>query len=205
MSICIRGKAVVFDYGEVISAIPSETDRAQIAGLAGGDAAIFWAAYWRHRDALDLGAVSIKKYWRQIEQDLGASWDAARLHHLWLADFRAWLTIDDGTLDVLIELQEGGTRLALLSNAGRDFASYLRDGLIGELFERVFVSGELGMIKPGPEIFQTVLDGLAVSPAELIFIDNREVNVRGAQDLGITGHVFTDSVTLRAFLETYSA
>ena len=38
--------------------------------------------------------------------------------------------------------------MALLSNAGRDFGSYFRHGTLGDLFEKVFVSGELGTIKP---------------------------------------------------------
>jgi putative hydrolase of the HAD superfamily len=33
-----------------------------------------------------------------------------------------------------------------------------------------------------------------------VFIDNREANVRGAEALGITGHLFTDATSLRAFL-----
>ena len=43
---------------------------------------------------------------------------------------------------------------------------------------------------------------LGIIPAEAVFIDNRADNVRGAQELGITGHVFTDAGTLRAFLES---
>jgi putative hydrolase of the HAD superfamily len=45
-----------------------------------------------------------------------------------------------------------------------------------------------------------VLDDLGISAAGAVFIDNREVNVRGAEALGITGHLFTDVAALRAFL-----
>jgi putative hydrolase of the HAD superfamily len=37
-----------------------------------------------------------------------------------------------------------------------------------------------------------------------VFIDNREDNVRGAEALGITGHLFTDVTGLRAFLTALS-
>jgi putative hydrolase of the HAD superfamily len=47
------------------------------------------------------------------------------------------------------------------------------------------------MLKPHPEIYQHVLDDLGISAAEAVFIDNREPNVRGAEALGITGHLFT--------------
>jgi putative hydrolase of the HAD superfamily len=56
------------------------------------------------------------------------------------------------------------------------------------------------MLKPHPEVYQHVLDDLGISAAEALFIDNREPNVRGAEALGITGHLFTDVTALRAFL-----
>ncbi|WP_158862868.1 HAD family hydrolase [Leifsonia sp. AG29] len=202
MGIRIPGKVIVFDYGEVISVTPTEEDRAALTALAGGDAEVFWPAYWRHRDALDQGTLSIQAYWRGIEKELGETWGDATIHRLWLADFRSWLSIDHETLEVLIDLKEGGTRMALLSNAGRDFGSYFRHGTLGDLFEKVFVSGELGTIKPSPEIFEHVMAALGVTPAETVFIDNKEVNVRGAEALGIAGHVFTAAADLRAYLES---
>jgi putative hydrolase of the HAD superfamily len=201
MAISIPGKVIVFDYGEVISVTPTPEDRAALTELAGGDTAAFWPAYWRHRDALDQGTLSIQSYWRGIERELGEKWGDATIHRLWLADFRSWLTIDHDTLEVLLDLKAGGTRMALLSNAGRDFGSYFRHGTLGDLFEQVFVSGELGTVKPSPEIFEHVCSELGVSPAQTVFIDNKEANVRGAEALGIAGHVFTTPQALRAYLE----
>lgn len=205
MAISIPGKVIVFDYGEVISVTPTEEDRAALTELAGGDAEVFWPAYWRHRDALDQGTLGIQEYWRGIERELGESWGDSTIHRLWLADFRSWLSIDHDTLEVLLDLKAGGTRLALLSNAGRDFGSYFRHGTLGDLFEQVFVSGELGTIKPSAEIFEHVMAELGVTPAETVFIDNKEANVRGAEALGIAGHVFTTANELRAYLEGLAA
>lgn len=205
MAITIPGKVVVFDYGEVISIEPAEADRAELVAAAGADPSQFWGIYWRHRKAFDQGTMTAKQYWRAIEHSLGLSWDTAQIHRLWLMDFRSWLAIDHGTLDVLIDLQRGGTRLALLSNAAPDFASYYRHGMLGDLFEQVFVSSELGVLKPRAEIFQALLAGLAVGPAEVIFIDNLEDNVRGAEALGITSHHFTDATRLRQYLETVAS
>ena len=205
MAISIPGKVIVFDYGEVISVTPTEEDRAALTELAGGDAEVFWPAYWRHRDALDQGALGIQEYWRGIERELGESWGDATIHRLWLADFRSWLSIDHDTLEVLLDLKAGGTRLALLSNAGRDFGSYFRHGTLGDLFEQVFVSGELGTIKPSAEIFEHVMAELGVTAAETVFVDNKEANVRGAEALGIAGHVFTTAKDLRAYLEGLAA
>lgn len=205
MSISIPGKVIVFDYGEVISIIPADADRAQLLDLAGCDASAFWKAYWCHRDALDQGTFSVKEYWRHIQHDLGMNWDTGTLHRLWLTDFRGWLAIDPGTLDVLIDLQQGGTRMALLSNAGPDFASYYRYGMLGDFFEQVFTSGELGITKPDAAIYKAALTGLDLTPDEMVFIDNREENIRAAEALGIAGHVFTTAEKLRGYLESIAA
>ncbi len=122
------------------------------------------------------------------------------MHELWAADFRSWLSINPAVIEVLSDLRAGGTRLALLSNAGPDYGSYFRHGPLGDFFEACYVSGELGLIKPDPEIFLHVLADLSITPAEAVFIDNRDSNVAGAEALGITGHVFTTADALRSFL-----
>src|SRR5580704_5211383 len=204
--ISLAGQTVIFDYGEVISLTPSAADRDVIAGLAGAerDSGPFWQAYFAHRDGLDQGRAGVAAYWQAIAGDMGASWDDARVHELWAADFRSWLSINPGTIEVLADLKAGGTRLALLSNAGPDFGSYFRHGPLGDFFAACYVSGELGLLKPDPGIYQHVLDDLGISAASAVFIDNREANIRGAQALGITGHLFTDVTALRAFLTSPS-
>jgi putative hydrolase of the HAD superfamily len=200
--ISLPGRIVIFDYGDVISLPPSAADREVIAGLAGAgrDSGPFWRAYFAHRDGLDQGSAGVAAYWRAIAGDVGASWDDARVHELWAADFRSWLSINPGTIEVLADLRAGGTRLALLSNAGADFGSYFRHGPLGDFFTACYVSGELNLLKPQPEIYQHALADLGITAAEAVFIDNSEPNVRGAEALGITGHLFTDATALRAFL-----
>jgi putative hydrolase of the HAD superfamily len=201
MAITIHNRVVVFDYGEVISIRPSDADRSHLTQIAGVDGPVFWNSYWLHRDALDQGTKTVREYWTSIGRDLGMAWTTAQLHRLWLVDFRGWLALDAEVLKVLIELQEGGTRMALLSNAGPDFASYYRHGMIGDLFEQVFTSGELGVIKPGPAIYEALISGLDLAADKIIFIDNKEENVLGAEVLGIVAHHFTTAKRLREYLE----
>jgi len=200
--ISLPGRLVIVDYGDVISLPPSAADRAVIADLAGvsGDGeSPFWRAYFRHRDGLDLGT-GVVTYWRAIAADIGANWDNARLHQLWAADFRSWLSINPGTIEVLDDLKAGGTRLVLLSNASAEFGSFFRHGPLADFFAACYVSGELHLLKPHPEIFQHVLDDQGVGAAGAVFIDNRENNVRGAETIGITAHLFTGPLEMRRYL-----
>jgi putative hydrolase of the HAD superfamily len=198
--ISLPGRIVVFDYGEVISLTPTEADREVILALAGVPAELFWRAYFGHRDGLDQGTAGVRAYWQAIAAELGVTWSDARIHELWAADFRSWLSVNPGTIEVLADLKAGGTRLALLSNAGPDFGSYFRHGPLSDWFDDFYVSGELKLLKPGAEIYRHVISDLGITPEQMVFTDNRADNVAGAEALGITGHVFTDASGLRAFL-----
>jgi len=198
-------KTVIFDYGEVISLRPSQADRTAIEQLAGVDPEKFWASYWGHRAELDLARDGVRPYWDAISADTGASWDDGRIVELWSADLRSWMSVNPATVDVLADLKAGGTRLALLSNAAPDYGSFFRHGVLGDYFDACYLSGELKLLKPSAAIYQHVLADLGISPADAVFIDNREDNVTGAQELGITGHVFTDAGTLRAFLSSLAS
>ncbi|WBU38233.1 HAD family hydrolase [Homoserinibacter sp. YIM 151385] len=208
MSISIPGRVVVFDYGEVISRSPDEHDRARLEAVAGIDEAgrdAFWSAYWARREPLDHGRVTVPEYWAQVAADLGTAFRAAKVHELWVADFRGWISVEPGTLDLLEELREGGTRMALLSNAGFDFGDPFRRSPMGSYFERVFVSAEMGLVKPDPEIYRVTARELGVELPEMVFVDNKAENVDAAVALGVRGHVFTSPEGLRGFLEELAA
>ncbi len=175
-----------------------------LAGVSPGSEP-FWRAYNAHRDGLDQGVGGVAAYWRAIAADLGTSWDEARVHELWVADLRSWISVNPATVEVLADLKAGGTRLALLSNAGPDLGSYFRHGPLGDFFAACYVSGELNLLKPDPEIYRHVLDDLGISAVEAVFIDDREPNVQGAESVGITSHLFTGVIPLRAFLDALSA
>jgi putative hydrolase of the HAD superfamily len=203
--ISLAHRVVVFDYGEVISREPTEADRERLVARAGVAAEPFWAAYWAHRERLDQGTASIAEYWLAVANDLGVTWDPVDVHELWAIDHRGWLSLDPATLRVLHALAEGGTRLALLSNAGADFSSWLRSGSFSPLFERVFVSGELGLVKPQAAVYEHVIGELGITPAEFLFVDNKSENVEGAKAVGGDGHVFTDAASLEAWLRSLAA
>ncbi|GAA1748996.1 HAD family hydrolase [Agromyces humatus] len=198
--ISLTPRVVVFDYGEVISRAPGAAEQAELLARAGVEADPFWTAYWSHREGLDRGTTSIDAYWQAVARDVGAAWNPIDVHELWAIDHRSWLSVDPGTLRVLDALVAGGTRLALLSNAGADFAGWLRHGSFAPLFERVFVSGELGLVKPEPEIYRHAMAELGIEPADLLFVDNRAENVAGARAVGGDGHVFADASELEAWL-----
>ena len=72
-----------------------------------------------------------------------------------------------------------------------------------QLFQTVFASHLLGDAKPRVDAFKKVLDALGVDPEEVVFVDDSEVNVSGARQLGIKGIVFKSPESLHAELRSY--
>jgi putative hydrolase of the HAD superfamily len=202
VTLSIPGRVVLFDYGEVISLGPSATERAELLALAGVAAEPFWRSYDAHRDELDRGTLSVPEYWARIAAEVGAEWPLATVQRMWAADFRSWISVEPGTIDLIDRLHRGGTRIALLSNAGFDFSSPFRFSPMAQCFERMFVSAEMLSLKPDPGIYLEVARELAVEPEQLVFVDNKLGNVEGARALGIVAHHFTGVDGLRAFLES---
>lgn len=202
MNIRIPDRVVVFDYGEVISVSQSDADRAALVAVSGLSTEQFWQLYDRHREDLDQGVTLPREYWSLIARDAGVEWSPAKLQQLWAADIRSWISVEPGTVELLAALHAGGTRVALLSNAGFDFSDPFRHSPMAEFFEAMFVSAEMGLIKPDPEIYRVTARELGITLEQMVFIDNKKINVDAAVALGVTGHVFTTVAELRAFLES---
>jgi putative hydrolase of the HAD superfamily len=205
VAISIPDRVVVFDYGEVISRSPSDEAVAELAALTGLAPSDFLVAWGRHRHELDRGTLSVSDYWRTMASELGTTWGLSQLQRLWARDFTSWFEPDPEVVDLLAELHEGGTRIALLSNAGFDFGDPFRFSPIGAVMEEVFVSAELDLVKPDPEIYRRVMTGLGTEPSGTAFVDNKLENVEAAAALGIAAHHFTGADGLRAFLHGLAA
>jgi 2-haloacid dehalogenase len=107
----------------------------------------------------------------------------------------------DGTVAILAELRERGTKLYFLSNysaetyplaLGRfEFLSWFAGGI---------VSGEHGVIKPDPAIYRLLIERCTIDPARAVFIDDVAANAEAAYAFGIHPIHFQSPDALRAEL-----
>jgi putative hydrolase of the HAD superfamily len=91
------------------------------------------------------------------------------------------------------DVRAAGLRTALLSNMPVPVRDYiLRCSWLPEFDARTF-SCDVGACKPAPVIYRDCLDKLGVQPPEVLFLDDRESNVRAAETLGLHAILFTTS------------
>lgn len=106
-----------------------------------------------------------------------------------------------GTADLLHALGDGGLRLHGLTNMPSVTFTYLRE-VYPELqrFETTVVSGDEGVVKPDPRIFEILVERAGLAPARTLFIDDSRANIDAADKLGFVTHRFESAEGLRADL-----
>jgi len=91
------------------------------------------------------------------------------------------------------QLKNSGIKIGILSNA----LPILHDTKISLVPKKyAFTSYDLGLLKPDPKIYQALIDKLQTSPAQILFIDDKEKNIAAAQEIGINGIVFNKDTIL---------
>ena len=109
--------------------------------------------------------------------------------HAYARPMQHGITVVPGAKAALAELRRRGVRIGLISNTIWPAELHLADleqlGL-REYLEYTIFSGDAGIWKPTPQIFERALTGLGVAPHEAIFIgDNPREDILGAQAIGM--------------------
>ncbi len=85
-------------------------------------------------------------------------------------------------------------KISILTNNTITIDILLREKFkIHHLFDYVFVSGEIGLVKPDPKIFEYVLKKLKAKPEECLFVDDNSENIKSAEKLGFYTILFTNN------------
>jgi 2-haloacid dehalogenase len=108
------------------------------------------------------------------------------------------------SVELLDELAAGPTRLFALSNWGSDtFRIALPRLPFLDRFEGVVISGDVGLVKPDPAIFELLCARFGIDPRRAVFVDDGAANVRVAAELGFRTVHFSSAARCRAELITF--
>lgn len=191
-------EAVVFDIGNVL--IEWNPERFFDAKIGADRRRALFAAIDLHgmNDAVDRGG------------DLATVvQDAARAAPDWEIEVLMWRDhwIDmvgpaiDGSVTILRDLRRAGVPVFALSNFGRGtFAMAVTVYPFLTEFDRAYISGQMGVIKPDAEIYRRVEEECGVAPGALLFTDDRADNIATARARGWQTHLFDGPEGFRARL-----
>jgi 2-haloacid dehalogenase len=190
-------KGIIWDLGNVL--IDWQPHAAVAAGLGEDEATRFMAAddfdFLAFNHVLDGGVT-----WADGEAEL------RRTHPHWVehaaayrANFPASLVGEvPGSVAIVRELSAAGLPMWGLTNWPDEFWPHApaRFDFLA-LLEEVVVSGTERIAKPDPRIYQIAVSRTGLPASALVFVDDKQVNVEAAIQLGLDGIVFTGAQRLR--------
>ncbi len=191
----MRPRALILDYGDVLTHPQRGECVAAMASRLGVTPEAFGAAYWRHRAAYDGGRPAVE-YWRRVLAALGRAPAGAALRDTvdWLVgmDVASWTAYREEVWALARRFRAAGGRTGFLSNGIPEVAARLRaERGLEAAFDAVVFSCEAGVCKPDPRIFRLCLDRLGVAAPDALFVDDKAANVEAAAALGLRVLHFT--------------
>jgi putative hydrolase of the HAD superfamily len=99
---------------------------------------------------------------------------------------------DEAMLDAVLRARRAGIRTGLVSNSWGT-RRYDRKRL-SELFDGIVISGEVGMRKPAPQMYELGAQRIGLEPHACVFVDDLPFNLGPAAELGMgtVHHVSTE-------------
>ncbi len=193
---------LLFDFGGVIINIDYNRTLEAMRQLGSG-IEFTQAAQAELFDQLETGHISATEFRDGLRAHYGLQATDAQLDAAWHAML---LDVPAERLALIAELRAQGYQTALLSNTNdlhiteinrRLKAQYGLQHGIADCLDRVFYSQQVGLRKPGEEIFRHALREMNWRPADTLFIEDSPQHIETARRLGLHTLFLTPPLTLQ--------
>ncbi len=195
-------KAVVFDWGGVLMRTEDYGPRRlwdNRLGLPAGrvEEVVHGIPAW---EQVQMGELEITPYWRAVAHELNLTADLLQdLRN----DFYQGDRLDESLIGLIPSLKRRGVRIGLLSNNSLLLLGEMKSLGVEALFDATVISAQIGVMKPHPRAYYTILERLGITPQDALMIDDAPANVKGAQAVGMAAIHFSKGMGLQALLEEW--
>jgi putative hydrolase of the HAD superfamily len=194
----VKVRAVIFDFGHVLSLPPRRQNMAWLAEQCGLEREEFLRGFHELRPEVDRGTLPIAEFWTRMARRGGRTVSGQLLLAMEEADLQAWTQPNREMLAWADQLRQGGWATAILSNMPPAFMPWLEEHYPQvALFRPAVFSCRVGMIKPEAGIYRHCLQLLGLPAARTLFLDDMSANVAAARSLGMRALEFRSMEGLR--------
>ena len=180
-------KAVVFDFGGVMTTSTMPQRVIELAKEKGVDWEVFRRGFEAHRLDYDAGRITLAEMYGLIWGDAGLSVDAETTAAFMAADDRSWCYRNERTLAWMKALKARGFGIGILTNMAPKFAREHFESVFADFIavaDAMVISGDEGIVKPQREIYDLLRGRIGLPAESLLFVDDVERNVAGARAAG---------------------
>ena len=180
--------AVIFDIGNVLIEWQPERFYDRVVGRERREA--MFAAVDLHavNDRVDSGSPFRETIYAAAEAQPEFAAEIRMWHDNWLDMASPAI---EGSARLLEALRRNGIQVFALSNISREaYDTGLRAYPFLGAFDRLYLSGEMGVNKPAPAIYAMLEADCGIDPARLLFADDRLENIEVAAERGWQTHLF---------------
>ena len=196
-------RAIIFDYGLVISLPQDQKAMEYIARKIGVEKEKFETILWSLRKDYDRGTISGREYYNRILSSLGVSLDNETIDEFIEVDFLSWKNVNPETVALMEDVKKAGYILGILSNMPHNFLAWARKNIpVFSLPHISLFSCEVNLIKPEKAIYEKIISMAGVKPEELVFFDDNRENVESAVSMGIKAFLWKDPGNARRELSS---
>jgi HAD superfamily hydrolase (TIGR01509 family) len=189
-------RTVISDLGRVVLWFDNNIFLRKLADLSGRPAAELKAAVHNDLELIrrfDGGVVTPEGFRVRISEIAGVDVPYREFFEIYNDIF----TQNPPAIDVLARAKAAGYKVLLLSNTDPERFAFVRRRFPEILFFDGYVlSYELKLLKPDPAIYLAAARLAGTDPAECVFIDDMEENVKGAVETGLHGVLYKPETDL---------
>jgi putative hydrolase of the HAD superfamily len=190
-------KAIIFDMGGVLVKDPGDQRKKLFAKLLGVTVEEFESAYRQLVDDFQRGDITDMDFWGKIADILSIDKKKMpNLENIWYDSLIPIFAEDKEVFEIVDELKRNKYLITLLSNTEKPTVKYV-ETLGYNMFDIKIYSCDIGMIKPYADIYMYTLDKMGVKPEEAVMIDDKEININGAKELGMKTILFKNAKQLK--------
>lgn len=149
---------------------------------------------------VNLGIISEKTFYKNLQEVFGVHLTPRQMHNLIVKKMKT----DKSLMKFIPKLKR--EKVVLFSNSiGHMATEVLRRRRIPvkKLFDKIFMSNVLHMIKPDAHAYRYVLKKIGLKPHETLVVDDRLLNVRGAKKIGMNGIVYKNFSQFKKAFQQY--
>lgn len=186
-------KVILFDLGRVLVDFDHKRAAQRISAFCPKTALEIYNLFFESQVtvAFEAGKITPENFYREVKNMLNLKLSYESFVPIWNDIF--FLSPKNRSVFRLANSLRAYYKTAMLSNINALHYEYVKKNFpVFGAFDEVFLSFELGAIKPDKKIYEQVISKLQVSPREIFYTDDRPELVESAKSLGIGGCVFTD-------------